>query len=383
LRRLMLLILVVAAALAAWWALGRGADPAPAPAPAAVPAAPPVRALLPHQIPGTTLDEATTRQLLPFLVDSKWSRYDERAIVRPHFDRNETIDWPEHPAGRITLRTNNMGFREDQPTADEPAGLRVIVGGDSHTFGLVDNRDTLANVLERRLADGAGAPVEVLSAGVSGTGPDECLALLRVLLDLQPDVYVVVFYEGNDFANALAFSDFRSKRPMAALGAEEKALLDEVRVTHRSQLAQAMGQAFHFRNRPGDGELALQAALTVLRDMAAACAARDVEFVLAVLPAKEDADEDLRRAHLRHRLGLSAEEAACGLVLGQRLVATLLEEGLTVIDLQPAMRAAPRPLFWNTDHHLNVDGHALVAELLEPAVREALARRAAQAAPTR
>lgn len=368
LQSLLTLALVIAGAGEALWL----AQHPPARRTSAAPPVEPTGVVLPQDIPGTRLDEPSVRRLLPFLVDSPWSRYDSLAIVRSLADQERDYDWPEHPAGRITIRTNNLGFRSDTPTSPAKSGPRVIIGGDSHTFGLVDNSETMAAVLGARLSAG-GPRVEVIDAGVGGTGPDEELALLKLLLPLQPDVEVIVFYTGNDFSNALAFSDFRSKRPMAPISDATKALMDDA---HRPVFAQCASQAYHFHYRPGDDEVAYAAALAVCRGMAGNCRAHALPFVLGVLPALEDVrPDDPDCAFERAALKLSAEDLAAGRRLGERLVHDLQADGVTVVDFGPAMRADSRPLFWRVDHHLNVDGHALVASLLEEPVRQALARR--------
>src|SRR5262249_42211098 len=155
--------------------------------------------------------------------------YDPVATIMLRPDRTQSFDWPEHPAGRVTFRTNNLGFREDRPTTLAKYGPRILVLGDSHTEGLVNNDENVAHVLRRLLdadadarsaspgaagaadaANAAGAtsstgPVryEVLNAGVGGTGPHEYLGQLTKHIDLRPDLVIAVIYTGNDFSNAL------------------------------------------------------------------------------------------------------------------------------------------------------------------------------------
>lgn len=91
---------------------------------------------------------------LIFLGDSLGDtfRLDPVAMLVPRPDLDEHWFWPEHPAGGFRLHTNADGFRKDVPTRAEPPDLRVLVTGDSHTFGLVDNGESYPNLLEECLA---------------------------------------------------------------------------------------------------------------------------------------------------------------------------------------------------------------------------------------
>ena len=53
--------------------------------------------------------------------------------------------------------------------------------------------------------------------------------------------------------------------------------------------------------------------------------------------------------------------------LNQQLASALAESlessGIQVLDLQPGFGATSEVLYWKSDHHLNVEGHRLAAEL--------------------
>ena len=144
----------------------------------------PLRHVDPSAIPGTTLDETAARALFASLSKPRF-QYDPVAwvVLKPD-SGNDLVPWPEHPSGHIQLHSNNMGFREDAPTQVEKHGYRVLVTGDSHTDGAVNNAESYANVLEALLnqsldPSGATQPVEVINAGVGGTGPHNYLAMLQ------------------------------------------------------------------------------------------------------------------------------------------------------------------------------------------------------------
>jgi lysophospholipase L1-like esterase len=339
---------------------------------------PSARRLAPWEIPGTTLDEAAVNELLPNVARSDWLRYDPVAIALPIPDKSKTIAWAEHPDGEIVIATNNMGFREDAPTQIAGRGRRVLVFGDSHTFGLANNRECFANVLETRLgALGDGHDYEVINAGVSATGPFEYEGAVRKYLALQPDAVVVVFYAGNDFSNAMAFSDFYSKRRWPPLAPAVRDRIEDARKLTREILAQSLSQVYDFTWRPSNGYTGLAASIEALGSIAAMCRQREVPLLIALLPTKEDADVPIdadRMLELVKLLGLNEHELGVNRRLTRLLDEALTRAGVRVLDLYEPMRAVTdRPLYWRRDHHLNVDGHALVGELLEAPVRELLA----------
>jgi hypothetical protein len=54
------------------------------------------------------------------------------------------------------------------------------------------------------------------------------------------------------------------------------------------------------------------------------------------------------------------------------LFAGLRKLKIQALDLEPVFAAEPKPPYWLTDFHLNVRGHELAAQALEPLVEAAL-----------
>jgi len=108
-----------------------------------------------------------------------------------------------HPRGTFRFRTNNLGLRRDRDTmaTKSPDILRILVLGDSHTDGYVNNDESFCALLEssltRRLPP--GRRVEVLNAGIAGYSPAQEFLWYKMRgALLEPDLVVVVFYVGND-----------------------------------------------------------------------------------------------------------------------------------------------------------------------------------------
>lgn len=97
------------------------------------------------------------------------------------------------------IRTNRFGLRGPDPTIPKPAGmLRILMLGDSFTFGFpVNDEETFAHLIEQGLR-ARGYPVEVINGGVSGYSPTlEYVSLRDDFLKFEPDL-VMVWYDYGD-----------------------------------------------------------------------------------------------------------------------------------------------------------------------------------------
>jgi hypothetical protein len=97
--------------------------------------------------------------------------------------------------------------------------------------------------------------------------------------------------------------------------------------------------------------------------MKAWCDAHDARLALVVIPTEAQVDPDRWQA-VRRRYRLKEEDF--DLEKPQHtLAAFATENGIPLIDLLPALRAAPRaggPLYFGTDIHWTSRGHAVAAD---------------------
>ncbi|MEO6025500.1 MAG: GDSL-type esterase/lipase family protein [Candidatus Binatia bacterium] len=112
------------------------------------------------------------------------------------------------------IRINAAGLRGAPVKAKAPGTIRIVVLGDSFTFGLgVEEADTFPASLERSLTAALGhGTVEVLNAGVPGYNLfQERGALASRVPALTPDVIVLGFVENDlynlDGSDAVATAD--------------------------------------------------------------------------------------------------------------------------------------------------------------------------------
>jgi hypothetical protein len=137
----------------------------------------------------------------------------EEYRVRPSafFVYDSSLGWAPRPDARSEdglFRANSAGLRADAEYSPNPAPgvLRVVVLGDSFTFGdEVPRADTWAYQLETQLGS-LGVAAEVLNLGVNGFGMDQALLRWQLLgREYHPHVVIYGFQPENAFRNLNVF----------------------------------------------------------------------------------------------------------------------------------------------------------------------------------
>lgn len=324
--------------------------------------------------PHADLDEEGVNLVLELKRIGEDYRYDPLAYLQMTPEREEVIAWPEHPSGKVRYRTNNLGFRQDEPTLVEKRGFRILVAGDSQVAGPVHDAETFTHLLQVRLRAAGRESLEVINAGVPYTGPYCYAGVLRKHLMLAPDVFVAVFYTGNDLWDDFRVQCYLDGTPCSSPGEEYRRRVSEATERAPAPMRQGMNQAMRWKTFPAEAERALAAVIESFTRMHALCAEHGIQFLAVVLPTKMDVepeDDAATQEAARESLGLSTEEIEINRVLGQRFVRAMEAAGIRCLDPCEDMRRAQHPLYWRTDYHLAPAGHALLAQLLE---RELLER---------
>jgi lysophospholipase L1-like esterase len=272
----------------------------------------------------------------------------------------------------VAYAINADGFRDhDRARTKPPAGFRMLVIGDSVSFGYgVALEATYAQQMEQRLrTSGSGAPFEVLNLGVSGYNPyTEAELLHGVGLGYAPDLVLTQFCV-NDLNDPTLHFDTST---MVALGGIPDAAFPDPGLRARtapraggiaqracrwSRLCELLGNtllpgpdraalvaSLAPHEAPSDGEIAWLAQ-TYTR-MAADTKARGGTMVLVVFPYQTQLD------------------ASAPATLQAALTALGKQAGIPVIDLLPAFRRAAAeggaPLFLDL-WHPTARGHEIAA----------------------
>lgn len=155
--------------------------------------------------------------------DASWrrrwvARHAEEDVAIYHaFDRYDpTLGWASKPDlrdvrvfGDEVLNTNHRGLRGTTDFPYEGDRPRIVVLGDSFTFGEeVSDDETYSHYLQKLLPKS-----DVINMGVHGYGHDQMLLLLREEgLKYRPDVVVLGFVVADVDRNVLGFRDFAKPR---------------------------------------------------------------------------------------------------------------------------------------------------------------------------
>jgi len=295
-------------------------------------------------------------------------------VSRP--GRNRESEWDEHPDGVWYSRTNEEGLADRPFDRALPRDFKVVAAGDSHTFGICNVEENWANQLEALLtARWPGRTVEVLNTGQGGYSFYNYIGALEKYLVWEPDAFVLAIYAGNDFSELLG--------PAAIFGETEQPLRlskeESDRRRHASEeISQyASGQCFNnliaFQAHPEWIGPALELSLGLVAQMQEICAAWDMLFVVAVIPAPCDLQWPEPIAAFRAEQDyLQIPDEGLGVTdrMVDRLLDGLRELGIPSVDLRPRFEAQPEPPYWRRDLHLDVDGHRLLAEEVLPLVAE-------------
>jgi lysophospholipase L1-like esterase len=120
------------------------------------------------------------------------------------FPPNSAVRY-QTPEFDITARINHLGFRDREYPVEKGKRFRILVIGDSFTFGWgVALADTWVKQLERKL-QAADPAVEVLNLGRSGASPETYADIAaRAVPVLQPDLVLVAVLQGNDLYQSIA-----------------------------------------------------------------------------------------------------------------------------------------------------------------------------------
>jgi len=140
----------------------------------------------------------------------------------------------EHPEFSITLETNSKGFRDKEYSYERNDKKRVLVLGDSYTWGYgVENGERFTDYLEEMMPQW-----EVINAGVSGYGTDQELLLYRYEgKKYQPDIVMLLMFY-NDYENNFSSEQYTYNKPYFLLGKDGQTLTLENSPVPNSSLGQ-------------------------------------------------------------------------------------------------------------------------------------------------
>jgi hypothetical protein len=313
------------------------------------------------------LNEYTANSL--FNIEERKMQYDPQAYYRRPPFQNLTHKWAQHPAGEWSLVTNSLGLREQRELSRERLKHRIFVTGDSHTDGVCNTDESYPHLLEAELLRARpDEPAEAYNAGVGGYSFYNYLGAFDRFREFGMNTYIVGVYGGNDFLGVLGPHRFFQ-------GMEIPAPIDNAERVNLAKLisAPALSQGFfaysNFAERPADEALALEAATEVTLALAKRCDNQNVRLIVVYIPPMYDTRPEVgeeQTKQLREIFDLSDEEMQVTERQANAYLEALRREDVEVIDMRPAFKAAEVSPYWIRDHHIDLQGHRLIADALAP-----------------
>lgn len=298
-------------------------------------------------------------------------------ISRPNLDLRRKF--PEHPDGGWPVVTNDYGFRNDQDLLKEKPDYRILVTGDSHTEGLVPNRDSFTNVLGARLQKShPDLTIEALNGGTGGYSFHNYIGVIEKRRELDPDLFIMAVFGGNDFSNMIPFLWYFHGIPAEKFSQECTQKKQEAVEKYHYLLAQEFGQVFRLHNRPGDIHFMVKAATTITVEISKICKESGIDFILVYIPGFFQTQPQYIAEEVKplcELLEIEESEININDELADRYLAEVKKAGIFYLDMRQFYRDSPTPVYWISDSHINTLGHRLIADELFPIVEEKLQSR--------
>lgn len=317
-----------------------------------------------------TRDEAAT--LIPHLGRSNLATYDPWMYCVGPPMRRDTMAWPEHPAGRVAMNSNSVGLRGRVELSQDLPDLRVLVAGDSHTYGVCNAFETfpaLLGISLRRL--NPGKSVESLNAAYGGFTFYQYAGTLLRWRERKPQVFVVAVFGGNDFLESLPFAGFFKRAKMPSWPADRLELRRKALGSGMNAMGQALHSAFAFDSMPELADIALAAAEETMTETRRVAEQIGTRFVICFIPNpctytfEPPLPEVQSVLKLLQPTGFTLDAQ---LRVESRFVQRMQELGIECVDMRETFEAELVPPYWRKDLHISLRGQRLIADALEPLV---------------
>lgn len=336
--------------------------------------------------------EGAARLIYPPLRGLHWYHQDPRYGMRHRSNLDKQVT--EWGGGAYWhFHTNARGFRgDDWPDAPTPGEHRILVAGDSFTFGNgVGDGDTFVDIADRliRHADGGGH-WQVVNLGTSAWGPQNALAYLESEgAPIRGSCLVYAFFLGNDVMDNVAshlysLRDGRLEKNLVATASpgwgnrvkqvmravpvydfllDHSQLFNLVRVVFLRKMVDLRAFAEIYADVPRETyQQALDLDDATLARMAQLARQRFGGFAIVMLPelAELDGAPELHRADALVAVEF-AEEARQRV---RRWAQANAVPVLDLVELLPHDPGAARRLYFARDFHPNAEGQRQIGELL-------------------
>lgn len=264
-------------------------------------------------------------------------------------------------------RTNNLGFREDDDITDKKSNeIRILVTGDSHTDGVLKhNTQSFVNIWE--LSQNSQDTLKThnyINGGTAFYTFRNYLGFLKKYKHLNPDVYLINIFTGNDFREAPMFEEnrkdvgnvyknivIRTKRKF--FSKEKKAL----------PFTQGIEQTLYFKAFPEEKEKALDIAKKYLLEIINLCKKENIKLIVTLLPSKIETKPEFKK-DIQKLFNLDESDIKINQNLTEELISWLDKMSVKNYNLTEPLKKSELKVFWDEDLHINPEGHKIIAEFL-------------------
>jgi len=273
--------------------------------------------------------------------------------------------------------------------------------GDSFTFGHgVEFKETFLTILEDKLQKIKGGKIEVIKAGIPGTGPQEYLSVLKDFgMKYEPDVVLVNFFVGNDIYDIKLPSAETLKNNATALPSSEHSEIDGnntpskvENINHfkdflrrnvhlysfvvdrlktipalrhmlqKNNIANAIIGSYIIdilkKNYSIDYEKRWEEAFNTFNKMKEICP----NLVFVIIPTREQVDSVRLNKALKQ---LDYKKEDIDIYKPNKMLSDYCKvNDITCIDLLPEFKKSTQQLYFDIDPHFNQNGHKLAADII-------------------
>ncbi|WP_162200422.1 SGNH/GDSL hydrolase family protein [Kordia jejudonensis] len=264
-------------------------------------------------------------------------------------------------------RTNNLGFRDDDDVlAKKQNELRVLVTGDSHTDGVLKhNTESFINVWETQLnAKDTTTYYNCINGGVGYYTFRNYHGFLKKYAYLQPDVFVINVFTGNDFRECALYEDDRT-----SFSNIYKSMRMSVRRKFQSSAAQefpyiqGIEQLLYYESFPSEKERTMTIAQKYLLEIIALCKQENIRLIVTLLPSRAEVKPAFYDK-IQTLFNLDTETMDTNKELTAMLIDFLQKQQIEYHDLTPALLDSTEKLYWDEDLHINPKAHELIGNFL-------------------
>ncbi len=269
-------------------------------------------------------------------------------------------------------RTNNLGFRDDDDVIEKKSNeMRVLVTGDSHTDGVLRyNTQSFVNIWEEKLnAADSTTFYNCMNGGVGYYTFRNYHGFLKKFAYLQPDVFYISVFTGNDFRETVKFEDDRT-----SISNIYKSWYMRFRRKFQSAEQQAfpyiqgIEQLLYFESFPDEKERAMQIAKKYLLQIIEMCKEKNIRLIVTLLPSRLEVKPAFYK-HIQTLFDLDTETMNTNKELTATLIKFLQEQHIETHDLTPALLNTSEKLYWDEDLHINPKAHELIGDFLYETIR--------------